>query len=161
VGPPLQLSRVLALTSGLALIAAFFMPWFSSQGLLLSGQFLHTFLSSATQVDLRRFLPTSSPTEVQLLRILVDVFPVCGVIAAVAALLGGLYLPIRLAANVVLAIAGLIPLGAWIVGISRLPAGAAPEIGLWLVAAGSVGVLLGLALDVAGARRETRPAEHA
>ena len=31
-----------------AMVAAFFMPWFASQGLLLSGQFLHTFLSSAS-----------------------------------------------------------------------------------------------------------------
>ena len=163
MGPPLRLSRVVALSSGLALVAAFFMPWFSSQGLLLSGQFLHTFLSSASPADLRRFLPTSSPTEVQLLRILVDLFPVCGLVAAIAALSGGVFLPMRLASNVVLGLAGVVPLVAWIVGISRLPAGAAPEIGLWLIAAGSVGVVAGLLLEILGATlatRATRPAER-
>jgi len=37
---------------GVLLVTAFFMPWFSSQGLLLSGQFLHQFLSNPG--DLRR-----------------------------------------------------------------------------------------------------------
>jgi hypothetical protein len=161
VGPSLRLSRVVALTSGLALVAAFFMPWFSSQGLLLSGQFLHSFLTSASQADLRRFLPGSSPTEVQLLRVLVDLFPVCGFAAALFALLGGLYLPIRVASNAVTGIAGLLPLVAWLIGIGRLPAGAAPEIGLWLIAAGSVGVLLGLTFELVGTRRAKHSAVRA
>jgi hypothetical protein len=90
VGGSLSLLRVLSLIGGLALVAAFFMPWFGNQGLLLSGQFLHNFLNNASPSDLRRFLPTSSPSEVQLLRVLVDLFPLCGAIAAVTALIGGL-----------------------------------------------------------------------
>ena len=42
------------LIGALGLVSAFFMPWFSSQGLLLSGQFLHTFLAGASAADLRR-----------------------------------------------------------------------------------------------------------
>jgi hypothetical protein len=148
VGPSLPLSRVLALIGGLALIAAFFMPWFGSQGLLLSGQFLHMFLTNASPADLRRFLPSSSPTEVQLLRVLVDLFPICGAIAAVAALLGGLYPPARLVLNIVLGLSGLLPLLAWAGGISRLPPGSSPEIGLWLIALGSMCVLVGLGLEL-------------
>jgi hypothetical protein len=132
---------------GLALVAAFFMPWFSSQGLLLSGQFLHTFLSSASAADLRRFLPSNSPQEVQLLRVLVDLFPVCGAIGAIAALLGALSSPLLAASNVLLGICGAVPLLAWAGGITRLPAGAAFEIGLWLIALGSVAMLLGLVLE--------------
>ncbi|HEX9438576.1 MAG TPA: hypothetical protein VF909_02795, partial [Roseiflexaceae bacterium] len=75
MGPSLSLVRVLALVGGLSIVASFFMPWFGSQGLLLSGQFLHSFLGSASANDLRRFLPSSSPTEVQMLRLLVDLFP--------------------------------------------------------------------------------------
>jgi hypothetical protein len=148
VGPSLRLSRVLALVGGLALLAAFFMPWFSSGGLLLSGQFLHTFLGSASPADLRRFLPTSSPSEVQLLRVLVDVFPVSGAIAASCALLGGLVVRAKLAFNVVLGLAGLIPLLAWAGGITRLPQGAGAEIGLWLIAFSSIAVLVGLLLEL-------------
>src|SRR5712672_1788704 len=88
--PCLSLPRVLALIGGVLLMSAFFMPWFSSQGLLLSGQFLHQFLSNPG--DLRRFLPGSSgsPAEAQLLRALVDLFPACGVVAVIATLTGGL-----------------------------------------------------------------------
>lgn len=152
MGPCLRLSRVLALIGGLGLIAAFFMPWFSSQGLLLSGQFLHTSLGSASAADLRRFLPTSSPQEVQLLRILVDLFPVCGALAAVFALLGGVPLTGRTVFNVFLGLSGLIPLVAWAGGITRLPAGAASEVGLWLIAVGSLAVLVGAVLEFSRAR---------
>jgi hypothetical protein len=136
-----------ALVGGLALIAAFFMPWFSSQGLLLSGQFLHTFLNSASAADLRRFLPSSTPQEVQLLRILVDLFPICGALAAIAALLGALSSPLLVASNVLLGISGALPLVAWAGGIRQLPPGAAPEIGLWLIALGAVAILIGLLLE--------------
>ncbi len=147
--PSLSLPRVLALIGGLALVAAFFMPWFSSQNLLLSGQFLHQFLGNPG--DLRRFLPGASgaPGEAQLLRALVDLFPVCGAIAAGAALVGGLRR--TRAADVVLGLSGLLPLAAWAVGISRLPAGANAEIGLWLIVSGSLAVLAGLVLDRARA----------
>jgi hypothetical protein len=150
--PCLSLPRVLALVGGLGLIAAFFMPWFSAQNLLLSGQFLHQFL--ANPGDLRRFLPGSSGTaaEAQMLRTLVDLFPVCGGVATLAALIGGLT-PWRWPANLVLGLAGAIPLVGWAGGITRLPPGANAEVGLWLIAASSVAVLAGLSLDVAFGRR--------
>lgn len=143
----LPLSRVLALLGGFALLAAFFMPWFNTQNLLLSGQFLHNFLGNPG--DLRRFLPGSSgsPAEAQLLRALVDLFPTCGGLAMVAALLGGLRAAWRNPADLVLAITGAVPLVGWGLGITRLPSGANPEIGLWLIVVGSVAVLLGLGLD--------------
>jgi hypothetical protein len=150
--PSLSLPRVLALVGGLGLIAAFFMPWFSAQNLLLSGQFLHQFLCNPG--DLRRFLPGSSgsPAEAQMLRALVDLFPVCGAVATLATLIGGLT-PWRRAANLVLGLAGVIPLVGWAGGITRLPPGANAEVGLWLIAASSVAVLAGLSLDLALGRR--------
>ncbi len=124
------------------------MPWFSSQGLLLSGQFLHQFLSNPG--DLRRFLPGSSGSagEAQLLRALVDLFPACGAVAFVAALAGGLRRGWRRATNVALGIGGVVPLVGWAIGITRLPPGANPEIGLWVIACASAGVLVGLAVDL-------------
>jgi hypothetical protein len=144
----LSLPRVLALVGGVLLVSAFFMPWFSSQGLLLSGQFLHQFLSNPG--DLRRFLPGSSgsPAEAQLLRALVDLFPACGAIALVAALLGGIVRRTRGPINIALGVAGAVPLIGWAIGITRLPPGANPEIGLWLIASASLAVLIGLALDL-------------
>ncbi len=157
MGPQIPLSRVVALVGCLALVAAFYMPWFSSQGLLLSGQFLHTFLTSASAADLRRFLPALSATEVQLLRVVVDLFPICGGVGAIAALVGSLEARTRLVANAVLALAGLVPLLAWAGGITQLPAGAAPEIGLWLIALSSAAVLVSLALELARGRFSPSP----
>jgi hypothetical protein len=148
VAGSLSLPRVLSLIGGLALVAAFFMPWFGSQGLLLSGHFLHNFLNTASPTDLRRFLPTSSPTEVQLLRVLVDIFPVSGAVAACAALFGGLTPRARRLSNWVLALGGIVPLVAFAVGITRLPPGSSIEIGLLLIGVGSLAMLLGLLLDV-------------
>ena len=148
MGPSLHLSRVLALVGALGLIAAFFIPWFSTQGLLLSGQFLHTFLTGASPAQLRQFLPSSSPTDVQLLLVLVDLFPVCGGIGAIAAVVGGTVSALRLISNVLLGLCGLVPLLAWAGGITQLPAGAASEIGLWLIVLGSVAMLLGLTTDL-------------
>jgi hypothetical protein len=144
----LSLPRVLALAGGLGLLGAFFMPWFSTQNLLLSGQFLHQFL--ANPGDLRRFLPGSSgnPEESQLLRALVDLFPVCGALAVLATLAGGLAARAQRPANVVLGLSGVLPLLAWAIGISRLPPGANPEVGLWLICLGSLAVLIGLGLAV-------------
>jgi hypothetical protein len=147
----------MALIGGLGLVAAFFMPWFGSQGLLLSGQFLHNFLGSASANDLRRFLPNSSPTEVQLLRVLVDLFPMCGAIAAVTLLIGGVTASGRGALNVLSVLSGLIPLVAWAVGIGRLPPGSSFEVGLWLIAVCSLAVLIGLGLEVWGSRRASQP----
>jgi hypothetical protein len=148
VARSLSLPRVLALVGGLALVAAFFMPWFSSQGLQLSGQFLHNFLASAGPNELRRFLPNTSPTEVQLLRALVDLFPICGVVAGSSALLGGLVRTGRAIADAILALSGLLALSAWAIGLTRLPPGSMPEVGLWLMGLGCVSILLGLALEL-------------
>ncbi len=160
VGPSLSLVRVLALVGGLSIVASFFMPWFGSQGLLLSGQFLHSFLGSASANDLRRFLPSSSPTEVQMLRLLVDLFPACGLLAAAAALVGGLTSNGRAVANTVCGLFGLIPLLAWAGGIGRLPPGSSFEVGLWVIAGGSLAVLLGVALEVWATRRPSVVAER-
>ena len=139
---------------GFGLVCAFFMPWFSTQGLLLSGQFL------GNPGDLRRFLPGSSgnPAEAQLLRALVDLFPAGGLLAMVATLAGGLRTGLRWPANVLLALSGAVPLVGWAVGISRLPVGAGLETGLWLIALSSGAILLGLGLAVMSERRAVAPA---
>jgi hypothetical protein len=149
----MSLARVLALVGGLALVAAFFMPWFASQNLLLSGQFLHDFLASAGPAQQRQFLPNTTPGEIQLLRVLVDVFPVTGAVAAITSLLGALASALKRPADVLLCLSGVIPLLAWAGGVQRLPAGATPEIGLWLIALGSLAVLVGVAVDVFRPRR--------
>jgi hypothetical protein len=152
----LSLPRVLSLVGGLALVAAFFMPWFGSQGLLLSGQFLHLFLSNPT--DLRQFMPgaSGSPQEAQALRALVDLFPACGAIAALAALVGGLVSRLRTPANGVLLLSGLLPGLGWALGQARLPPGATAEVGLWLLPLGSAAVILGALLDWLSSRRISR-----
>jgi hypothetical protein len=144
----LSLPRVLALVGGCGLVGAFFMPWFSTQNLLLSGQFLHQFL--ANPGDLRRFLPGSSgdPAEAQLLRALVDLFPACGIVAIVTTVAGGLQNHLRLPLNIALGLSGGVPLVAWAIGVGRLPPGAAAEVGLWLIALSSIAVLLGLGLEL-------------
>jgi hypothetical protein len=149
----LSLPRVVALVGGCGLVAAFFMPWFSTQQLLLSGQFLHQFL--ANPGDLRRFLPGSSgdPAEAQLLRGLVDLFPVCGGVAILATLAGGLQNRWRSPLNVALGLSGGVPFIAWAVGIGRLPPGAAAEVGLWLIALSSAAVLVGLFTELQFSRR--------
>ena len=145
----LSLPRVVSLVGSVALVFAFFMPWFSAQNLLLSGQFLHEFLGNPG--DLRRFVPGSSGSaaEAQQLRLLVDLFPVCGAIGILATLIGGLASDGQRIANVVLADSGLVPLAGWAVGITRLPPGATAEVGLWAIALGSLAVLLGLAMELA------------
>jgi hypothetical protein len=146
-GPCLPAGLVLALAGGLALVAAFFMPWFGTQSIVLTGQFLNRFLSGPG--DLSRFIPGSSggQGEVQLLRGLVLLFPACGLLAAALALLAALRPGLRRPARVVLTLSGLIPLVALILGISRLPVGASYEVGLWLIGVGSLAILLGVGLD--------------
>ena len=68
---------------------------------------------------------------------------------------GGLLARSRAAANAALGVSGILPLIGWAVGISRLPSGATGEIGLWLIAIGSVAILLGLALDLLPASGRT------
>src|SRR5689334_12581573 len=73
--PSLQLGTVLALVGGVALVTAYWMPWFAvPQGLLLSGSFLSRFLGSPA--DVQRFMPAmaGNPSEVQLLRALIYLF---------------------------------------------------------------------------------------
>jgi hypothetical protein len=144
-GPSLPLGAVLALVGGLALVAAFWMPWFGTQvggqGILLSGEVLGRLLSSTD--DLRRFMPGSSgsPWEARGLRALVYFFPVCGALAAVLALLTGWLRRRWLTLAVVTA--GVVPLVALLVGMTRLPPGSSREVGLWLIGAGSLAIALG------------------
>jgi hypothetical protein len=154
VGPSLPLTRVVALAGGLALVGAYFMPWFASQGLLLSGQFLNDFLAAASPTDLQRFVPGTSPSEARLLRLLVDLFPTCGALAIVVCLLVTLWVN-HLALEVLLVLSGLVPLLAWAVGISRLPPASSAEIGLWLIAAGSVAIVFGATFEFIARRKFT------
>src|SRR5579859_5749446 len=86
-GGGMPMARVVTLVGGLGLLAAYFMPWFGSQGIMLTGAFLNQFLG--TTPDLRRLVPgaVGGPLEVQLLRALVDFFPVAGGLGVVATLL--------------------------------------------------------------------------
>jgi hypothetical protein len=144
----MPLAQVVALFGGLALVAAYFMPWFGSQGVILTGAFLDQLLGSTT--DLRRLLPGSAggPLEVRLLRALVDFFPVAGGLAAVTSGLLWLRPAWRVPGNVLLGACGALTLVALVGGVSRLPPGATWEVGLWLIGAGSLAVLAGVVLDV-------------
>src|SRR5438876_3042860 len=88
----LPLGRALSLIGGLALVAAYFMPWFGTQGIVLTGEFLGRFLGANT--DLSRFMPGASgdPREAQLLRALVYLFPASGLLAAALSILGAFWL---------------------------------------------------------------------
>jgi hypothetical protein len=149
-GLGMPIARVVSLVGGLALLAAFYMPWFGSQGVILTGAFLDQLLGSTT--DLRRLLPGAAggPLEVQLLRALVDLFPIAGGLAAVVTLLVTLRPGWRLAADVVVGVCGVLALVALVGGVSRLPPGATFEVGLWLIGAGGLLLLAGVALDVFG-----------
>jgi hypothetical protein len=144
---------VLALIGGLGLIAAFFMPWFASQGLLLSGQFLNDFLASANAADMQRFMPGTTLNEARLLRGLVDLFAACGACAALASVLlsvGVRWLQRLL--RILLIASGATPIVAWAIGIGRLPANATFQIGLWLIAIAALTVLIGGSLELLAAR---------
>lgn len=146
----LPVGRVIALIGGLALVAAFFMPWFETRGVILTGQFLAQFLGNTN--DLRQFLPGSAggPGEVQALRALVFFFPVSGGLAAIVALIGG---GRRAAIDIVLIAIGLIVTAALLGGIARLPAGANAQVGLWLIGGGAPAIAIGAAIDLLIARR--------
>lgn len=160
--PGLSYGTVLALVGGLALVAAFWMPWLGiqvgAQGALLSGNVLGRLLSGTT--DLRQFIPGSSgnPLEAQALRALIYLFPTCGAIAAALALLDGWIGGRRLLA-VLLVLAGLVPLAGLLGGLAFLPPNATREIGLWLIGVGSGAILLGPLVNLLLARRGqlTRP----
>src|SRR3954465_15393419 len=80
--PSLPLGTVLSMIGGLALVAAFWMPWLGiqvgAQGALLSGDVLGRVLGRTS--DLRQFIPGSSgdPLEAQALLALVFLFPTAG-----------------------------------------------------------------------------------
>src|SRR5215472_4716154 len=122
------------------------MAWFASQGLLLSGQFLNDFLSAASPADLQRFVPGTSPAEAQRLRLLVDLFPAFGALAVIVCLV--LIVQQQTALKLLLAASGVVPLVAWAIGITRLPPGSTPQIGLWLIAIGSLAVVVGATFDL-------------
>lgn len=162
----MPIGRVLALIGALAIVAAYAMPWFSismgQQSISLSGQFLGRFLGS-TQ-DLSRVMPGArgGPEEVAMLRSLVMLFPTAGAVASLLAVITA-FRPRRRLADTLLTVVGVVPLVAVVGGLSQLPGGAAPEIGLWVIGAGSAGVVLGGLLDYVlvtrGAQRVAEGAE--
>jgi len=144
-----RLTCVLALVGGLGLVAAYWMPWFGTQGLLLSGAFLNDFLSSTP--DLRRVMPgtSGSPQEAQQLRALVLLFPSLGLLGAVVALVAGLRASAaaRRAWGTGLVILGGVPLVALLIGLGRLPPGSTFEAGLWTIGLGAACVCVGGVLE--------------
>ena len=152
-GPGLPIGSVVSLVGGLALVAAFFMPWFAIQGLLLSGDFLARFLGNPSQ--LRQFAPqlAGNPSELQLLRGVVYLFPIAGLVAAPLALLGGLLPRRSLWLDLALGASGLIPLVALLGGVTRLPPGSALEVGMWTLGVGAAAIAAGPWLDRALTRR--------
>lgn len=158
--PSLPVGTVLSLIGGLALVAAFWMPWlgiqFGAQGALLSGEVLGRLLGSTT--DLRQFIPGSSgnPLEAQGLRALIFLFPTAGGLAALLAILEG-WLGRRRWLTALIVVVGLVPLIGLIGGLSFLPPNASRELGLWLNGAGSAAVMLGPVVNasLAGRQRAT------
>jgi hypothetical protein len=148
--PAIPIGRAIALIGGLAIVAAYAMPWFgvamSGQGIVLSGQFLGRFLAGTD--DLRRFMPgaTGGAAEVQMLRGLVYVFPASGLLAAVVAAATA-WSRFRRPSDVALVLLGLVPLAALAIGLSRLPPGSSIEIGVWTIGGGTIAVIVGAALD--------------
>jgi hypothetical protein len=145
--PGIPIGSVLALIGGLALVTAYFMPWFSAQGLLLSGSFLARFLG--TPADVQRFMPAlaGNPRELQLLRALIYLFPISGAVATCLAIIHGLWPGRPIWVTVLLTASGAIPLAALLIGLSRLPPGATAEVGLWQLGIGCVLIVGGVALS--------------
>ncbi len=146
--PCLSVGTVLGLVGGLGLATAFFMPWFAVQGLLLSGDFLARFLGNPAQ--LRQFAPAlaGSPSDVQLLRVLVYLFPTAGAVALVLALVRGILPGRHRWLGGLLAASGLVSLVAVLGGATRLPPGATWEVGLWQLAVASVAIVLAPGVDM-------------
>ena len=143
----IAIGRVLEIIGGLAILAAFFMPWFEVQRLIMTGEFLNDFLAGTR--DLRQFLPgfAGGPAEVTQLRALVLLFPACGAAAALLAWIGAVAPRAGRVFDAGAAIAGLVAIVALAIGVTRLPTGALLHVGLWLIGAGGVAVLLGAGLD--------------
>ncbi len=160
--PGLPVGTVLSLIGGLALVAAFWMPWlgiqFGAQGALLSGEVLGRLLGSTS--DLRQFIPGSSgnPLEAQALRALIWLFPTAGVLAALLALAEG-WLGRQRWLTILIVVVGLVPLIGLIGGLSFLPPNASRELGLWLNGVGSAAIVLGPLVNalLAGRQRPTAP----
>ncbi len=153
----LPIGSVLSLIGGLGLLAAFYMPWFAIQGLLLSGDFLARFLGNPAQ--LRQFAPAlaGNPSDVQLLRAVVYLFPLFGGLGTILALVHGLWLRRPGWLAIVLTLSGLVPLVALVGGVTRLPPGSSPEVGLWTLGLGSALVMAGPWLDRLLTRPRSRP----
>lgn len=134
---------MLGLVGALGLVAAYWMPWFGTQGLLLSGAFLNEFLSSTP--DLRRVMPgaTGGPQEAQQLRALVLLFPATGTLGAIVALAAGLTPGRNRFWGLLLAVIGGVPLIALLVGLGRLPPGSTFEAGLWTIGLGAACMCVG------------------
>ena len=153
----LPVGSVLSLVGGLALVAAFYMPWFAIQGLLLSGDFLARFLGNPAQ--LRQFAPAlaAAPSDVQLLRTLVYLFPLLGGLGTVLALVHGFWRRRPGWLSILLTLSGLIPLVALLGGVTQLPPGSSPEIGLWTLGVGSALIVAGPWVDRLLLRPVPRP----
>jgi len=153
----LPLGTVLALVGGLALIAAFWIPWLGiqvgTQGALLSGEVLGRLLGSTS--DLRQFIPGSSgdPMEARLLRSLIFLFPVSGGLAAALALLEG-WLGRRGWLAALILMSGIVPFVGLLGGLAFLPPNATRETGLWLNGVASAAIVLGPAVNLLLSRRQ-------
>ena len=141
--PALPVGSVLALVGGLALVTAYFMPWFAVQQLLLSGAFLAQFLSSPS--DVQRFMPAlaGNPSELRQLRMLIYLFPTAGGLATLLALWHGFRSGRPGWLSALLAASGAVPLVALLIGVNRLPPGATLEVGLWQIGIGAVAIVAG------------------
>ena len=123
-------------------------------GLLFSGQFLHNFLATPRQPTSSASCPAAHPRKSSCCAGWWTSFRACGALATVLCLAGLANLgPARVLVDAVLALTGLLALIAWAGGVTRLPPGATWEVGLWLIAAASLAVLLGAALELFAARR--------
>jgi hypothetical protein len=135
------------------------MPWFNTQGLLLTGYLVTRFLSSTT--DLRRYMPeaTGGQFEVQVLLVIAALFPASGALAVCAALLGAAREGSRVATAFMLLAAGSSSLAAFGLGVSRLPAGTSAEIGMWVVGAASSAILVGAVSELSSVQRTFTPSD--
>jgi hypothetical protein len=135
------------------------MPWFSAQGLLLTGYMVTRFL--ATTTDLRSYFPVSSggPLETQMLLAIAALFPASGTLAVCAALLGAARESLRVPAAVMLLLAATASLTALALGAWRLPAGTSAEIGLWVMGVASVAILVGAATELSSVQSSARPGD--
>jgi hypothetical protein len=152
-GPPcVPLGGVLTVMGGLGAIAAYFMPWFGSQGALFTGALLYGFLGNAAL--LRQFMPGLGAAQAQQLRALVLLFPIAGGLISLLTLVA-LARPGRVV-EALIALVAVVMLVALLGGTSQLPPGASYEIGLDVIGVASLVALFGAWL-----LRRHRAAQHA